>query len=139
MILFFNTYKVNTIDKLCKVFYNIVTKEVFFMFCTNCGGQIDDNAYVCIHCGVKVNNQPKEKHTADTGSFWWGVLGYFVPIAGLIIWLTCRDNTPKNAKSAGIGALVSVIVNILLSIVVIVFYAFIFTTALATLGSASML
>lgn len=27
------------------------------MFCTNCGKEIDDNAYVCIHCGVKTDVQ----------------------------------------------------------------------------------
>ncbi len=25
------------------------------MFCKNCGKQIDDNAEICIHCGVKVD------------------------------------------------------------------------------------
>lgn len=26
------------------------------MYCKNCGNQIDDNAYVCVHCGVKVSD-----------------------------------------------------------------------------------
>lgn len=27
------------------------------MYCRNCGAQINDNAYVCIHCGVKVKEE----------------------------------------------------------------------------------
>ena len=27
------------------------------MYCKNCGKQIDDNAYVCIHCGVRVSDE----------------------------------------------------------------------------------
>ena len=26
------------------------------MFCRNCGKEIDDKSYVCIHCGVKVGS-----------------------------------------------------------------------------------
>ncbi|MBQ6863899.1 MAG: zinc ribbon domain-containing protein [Clostridia bacterium] len=26
------------------------------MFCTNCGKEIDNNAAICIHCGVATNN-----------------------------------------------------------------------------------
>ncbi len=103
------------------------------MFCSNCGAQIDDNAYVCIHCGVKVKDT---KTTNDTGSFWWGVLGFFIPLAGLIIWLTCRDNTPKNAKSAGIGALVGVVSNAVLTILIVIFYVFIIVAAV---GSTTMI
>ncbi|MCB5287840.1 MAG: zinc ribbon domain-containing protein, partial [Candidatus Cloacimonetes bacterium] len=25
------------------------------MFCKNCGKEIDDNAIICIHCGVSTN------------------------------------------------------------------------------------
>lgn len=99
------------------------------MFCSNCGAQIDDKAAVCIHCGVKTNGS---KSSGDTGGFWWGVLGFFIPLAGLIIWLTCRDNTPKNAKSAGIGALISTILSVVLSILVVVFYVFIIAAIVGT-------
>lgn len=27
------------------------------MFCKNCGKEIDDNAYVCLHCGAKVGSE----------------------------------------------------------------------------------
>ena len=31
------------------------------MYCKNCGQQIDDNAYLCIHCGVRVQDEPSGK------------------------------------------------------------------------------
>lgn len=44
----------------------------------------------------------------DSGSFGWAVLGFFIPLVGLILWLVWKDTKPKSAKMAGIGALVGV-------------------------------
>lgn len=50
--------------------------------------------------------QPQQSD--DTGSVGWGILGFFIPLVGLILWLVWKDTKPKNAKSAGIGALIGV-------------------------------
>ncbi len=105
------------------------------MFCSNCGAEIDNNAVICVHCGVKTNAVVSQKES-DNGSVWWAVLGFFIPLAGLIIWATGRDSTPNNAKKAGIGALIGAVTNFVLSILFFVFY-FIFIFALA--GSGAML
>ena len=47
------------------------------MFCKNCGKEIDDNAAVCIHCGVATNSTPA---VVDNGGFGWGLLGCCIPI-----------------------------------------------------------
>lgn len=39
----------------------------------------------------------------------WGILGFFIPLVGLILYLTWRNDQPKNARKAGQGALISVI------------------------------
>ena len=52
----------------------------------------------------------------DTGSFGWAVLGFLIPLVGLILFLVWKDTKPLSAKRAGVGALVSVIVSIVLSI-----------------------
>ena len=49
----------------------------------------------------------------DSGSFGWAVLGFFIPLVGLILWLVWKDSKPKSAKMAGIGALVGVGVSVL--------------------------
>lgn len=53
----------------------------------------------------------------DSGSFGWAVLGFFFPIVGLILYLVWKDTKPKSAKQAGMGALVSVIINVVLVII----------------------
>ncbi len=48
--------------------------------------------------------------STDNGGFLWGLLGCCVPIVGLVLFLVWKDQKPKTAKAAGIGALVCVIV-----------------------------
>lgn len=86
-------------------------------FCKNCGRQIDDNAVICPGCGVAQNNTPA---TVDNGGFGWGLLGCCIPLVGLILFLVWKDNKPKTAKAAGIGALVSVGCYVLLYLLLIV-------------------
>lgn len=87
-------------------------------YCKNCGAQIDDKAAVCVHCGVAVNNSGVQE--ADNGGFGWGLLGFCVPVVGLILFLVWKDTKPKTAKTAGKGALISVIVGVVLYVLAIV-------------------
>ncbi|MDR1560573.1 MAG: hypothetical protein LBS84_12950 [Clostridiales bacterium] len=56
----------------------------------------------------------------DRPSTGMAVLGFLIPIAGLILWLVWKDTKPLKAKSAGKGALVSVIIGVLFYVVVVV-------------------
>lgn len=53
----------------------------------------------------------------DTGSFGWAVLGFFVPLAGLILYLVWKNEKPLTARRAGKGALISVIVSVVLMVI----------------------
>ena len=44
----------------------------------------------------------------DSGSIGWGFLGCCFPLVGLILFLVWKDNKPRSAKSAGIGAIIGV-------------------------------
>lgn len=93
------------------------------MFCKNCGKEIDDNAYVCVHCGVKVkeDNSAAVNADADNGSkVGWGFLSWFVPLAGLILFCVWRKERPKTAKVCGLCALIAFIVEIVVSILYVV-------------------
>lgn len=57
------------------------------------------------------DNDPQQSN--DSGSFGWAVLGFFIPLVGLILWLVWKDTKPKSAKMAGIGALVGVVISLL--------------------------
>lgn len=86
-------------------------------YCTNCGKQIDEKAVVCPNCGVAVsNNSNAISAVEDTGNWGWAVLGFCIPIAGLVLYLVWKDSKPLSAKRAGIGALALVITYVLLMI-----------------------
>ena len=61
-----------------------------------------------------------ENNVNDNGGFLWGLLGCCIPIVGLVLFLVWKDQKPKTAKAAGIGALVSVILGVLYYVIVIV-------------------
>lgn len=56
----------------------------------------------------------------DNGGFLWGLLGCCIPIVGLVLFLVWKDQKPRTAKAAGIGALVSVIIGILWYVVMFI-------------------
>ncbi len=86
-------------------------------YCKNCGAQIDDNAVICPKCGVAQQSTPP---VVDTGGFGWGLLGFCIPLVGLILFLVWKDTKPKTSKVAGIGALVSVILIIVLYVLMFI-------------------
>ena len=91
-------------------------------YCKHCGTQIDDQAVVCPHCGVaqsNLNTPSQQPPVVDNGGIGWGLLGCCVPIVGLILFLVWKDQKPKTAKAAGIGALVSVIIGVVWYILMI--------------------
>ena len=96
------------------------------MYCRKCGKQIDDGTAFCPFCGEpqgaggSTQQAPYQQAVVyDSGSFGWAILGFLIPIAGLILWLAWIDVKPKSAKMAGIGALVSVILSIVFSILMV--------------------
>lgn len=73
-------------------------------------------------------SQMSEEKPQDAGSIWCIILGFFVPIAGLILFCVWRTEKPKSAKQAGIAALISFICNI--------FLVFIFVCCVIMTGSS---
>ena len=88
------------------------------MFCKKCGKEILDDAVICVHCGCSTqDNQTVVASTNDAPSTGMAVLGFFIPLAGLIVWLINKDTKPLMAKSAGKGALAGFIVSMVFSII----------------------
>ena len=52
-------------------------------YCPNCGNKVDENAYICVKCGVKLKNN-NSISSNDDGNFVWGLLGFAIPLVGLI-------------------------------------------------------
>ncbi len=61
-----------------------------------------------------------DNNVQDNGGFLWGLLGFCIPVVGLILFLIWKDQKPKTAKAAGIGALVSVILAVVFYVIMFV-------------------
>ena len=106
------------------------------MYCGNCGTKLKDGK--CPKCDKKETKKVTKKVTKveepkkDEGNtFGWGVLGFFVPIVGLILFIVWFNSRKKASKAAGIGALIGVIKNI---IIIILCYAISFYSMISTIN-----
>lgn len=94
------------------------------MFCPYCGKKMEDNQEVCLSCGKYVKNASKSSSNGggvDDGNFVWGLIGFLVPIVGAVLYFMWKEQKPKNAKKAGMGALISVGINFVVSILSLIF------------------
>ena len=97
------------------------------MYCRNCGAKIEEGTSYCPSCGASqkdgntnnYNNYNSYNQQYDSGSFGWAVLGFFVPLVGLILWIVWMNDRPKSAKMAGLGALASVIFSVVFSVAMV--------------------
>ncbi len=97
-------------------------------YCPYCGAPINPNADVCLQCGHMLKKQ--NSTPTDDGSIIWLLIGLFVPVAGLVLWLTWKDSAPKNAKKAGLGALISTIASVAVVVLIYLVYFLIFALAI---------
>ncbi|MBP3441830.1 MAG: hypothetical protein J6L62_03410 [Clostridia bacterium] len=63
---------------------------------------------------------PMEVDAPNTG---FAILSFFFPMVGFVLWLVWKDKTPLKAKSCGKGALISVIINTVVSVLIVILYA----------------
>ncbi|MDQ7993842.1 MAG: hypothetical protein AAGC63_05340 [Propionicimonas sp.] len=53
----------------------------------------------------------------DSGNFGWAVLGFFIPLVGLILWLVWRSDRPGDARQSRNGFIAGVVVSVVFSII----------------------
>lgn len=75
---------------------------------------------------MEPENEQQELHNGeadpkDSGSFGWGLLGFCFSLIGLILYLLWREKRPKNARRAGIGALISFTLTVIGGIITFIF------------------
>ena len=90
------------------------------MYCKYCGKVIDDDSKFCTDCGNNVSGEMGD--AVDKPSKAFAVLGFFLPLVGLILYAIYERKQPKRAKSAGKGALVGFITKVVISIIITVLY-----------------
>lgn len=95
------------------------------MYCEKCGQFVQDGASFCQNCGNSLKHSYNEFNYSndnniyenDKPNFWFALLGFIIPIVGLILFIAYEGKQPKKAKSAGKGALISVIIKVIISVV----------------------
>jgi uncharacterized membrane protein (DUF485 family) len=90
------------------------------MYCKNCGRPVDEGSLYCNNCGTKLDSN--QNISEDTSSLGFAILGFFIPLVGLILFLIYEGKKPKRAKSASKGALIGFITEIVLSIILVILY-----------------
>ncbi|GEM_PF-3402695 len=72
------------------------------------------------------NNQRTPRTTPerrrDEGNIGYGIIGFCVPVAGLVLYLVWREERPEDSKYAGMGALINVIVSFGIPILLFIVY-----------------
>ena len=103
-------------------------------YCKYCGNELQSGDVFCSKCGANIEAQQynndndfttifdKVDSIPDSGHVAWGLLGFIVPIVGLILFLVWKDEKPKTALMAGKGALISVILGIAVTILILILF-----------------
>ena len=99
-------------------------------YCKHCGAEINDGAAFCPKCGQAQSETAPQQQTppnwqqppqtpapVDSGSIGWGVLGFFFPLIGLILYLVWQNTMPLRARMCGKGALIGVIAEVALAVI----------------------
>ena len=107
--------------------------------CPSCGQNVADNYAACPYCGTMLTYVAspapvQNANVPDAPSTGFAILGFFIPIVGLILYLVNKDTAPLKAKSAGKGALIGFIVNIVFTVIYVILYVIVI---MFLLGSGS--
>ena len=96
-------------------------------YCSKCGEEKDYQNGKCEKCGFQPQLNQNSSFANDDGGFLWGLLGFCVPIAGLVLYLIWKHDRPNTAKAVGIGALVYLGFYVIIMILyIIIFIPFLF-------------
>lgn len=59
--------------------------------------------------------------TEDKVNVWLVILGFLIPLVGLILFISLKKNTPKKANAIGIAALIGFVLGFVLTIIALIF------------------
>ena len=92
-------------------------------YCSHCGKEVADEAFVCPNCGCKIGGG-KDENSLSALSIVGFVFSFIMPVIGLIVSIIAHsnaksDNNERSARFAKAGIIISVCL-IALYIVIIV-------------------
>ena len=90
------------------------------MYCPNCGTNINENAEICINCGVNVLKFTGQTAVVedDKSNIWVNLLSLCCfPLLGIIMFFVWKDKQPKAAKHALIFAIIGFVLSFIIGII----------------------
>ena len=91
-------------------------------YCSHCGKEVDDEAYVCPNCGCKIaQSGDSSLSPLSIAGF---VLAFIIPLIGLIVSIVARNNavSEDDKKSAGFAKAGIVVSAIFIAIYVLLIF-----------------
>ena len=65
------------------------------MYCKKCGRAVEEDSLYCNNCGAQINTTQNQNISEDSSSFGFALLGFFIPLVGLILFSYTRGRSPK--------------------------------------------
>lgn len=91
------------------------------MYCKKCGILNDDNLNFCVNCGNKLK-ETAVNHATGINRIWFGILGFVVPILGLIFYVAYKDDNPKISRTSFKGAVLGLAAPTIIAVIVLLLY-----------------
>ena len=90
-------------------------------YCPNCGTENNNSGAFCSNCGNSLSDKSNQSQTQsynDIPSNGMNILGFFLPMIGLILYAVWLKDFPKKANSIGKWSLIGFILNFILIVVI---------------------
>ena len=106
------TNNISNINKKCPFCANDIKREA--TFCQFCGKELPKEQNIV---SADEQNIANSNNNSDKSSMGFSILGFFIPLVGLILWLVWKKEFPLKAKSCGIGALIGFIFQVVAQVI----------------------
>ncbi len=92
------------------------------MYCKNCGSKLVFKIGTCKRCGLNYDFRTSDEKKEENKGFkiGWAILGFFLPVIGLMLFLAWRKTNKVKSKSVGAGALIGELLSIVITIAMVV-------------------
>lgn len=79
-------------------------------YCKECGTQMSSTKKFCPNCGAENEDVVtfNQYYPIDNGGFAWGILGFFLPVLGLILYFVWKKSRPNTSIALLAGSLISI-------------------------------
>jgi len=93
-------------------------------FCRNCGQEVNENAYICIHCGVLIQNIPVKNEGQPNDGTTLGIIGLcFALFIPLVTWIVSAIGFSQAERSDNKSAKTMNLIALCVTSVMALFYA----------------